>query len=122
MTPDLEALGRRAVACCRWRWMGGMLWRYSDGRPGSRIDDSESDDDGTLDHAVHAVPDLSDPATMGCLLALVREAWRDPIAVAVVPAYMFPAAPRFWLACFGATDLSASTEAEALVLALESAP
>ena len=24
MTPELEALARRAVACPRWRWMPGM--------------------------------------------------------------------------------------------------
>jgi hypothetical protein len=26
------------------------------------------------------VPDLSDPATIGCLLALVREAWKGNVA------------------------------------------
>jgi len=27
-----------------------------------------------------AIPDLSDPATLGCLLALVREAWKGNVA------------------------------------------
>jgi hypothetical protein len=30
-----------------------------------------------------ALPDLTDPATLGCLLALVREAWQDPYLCAV---------------------------------------
>ncbi len=44
-------LARRAVASPTWRQMPGM---------------SFCDDDGDL-------PDLTDPATQGCLLALVRE-------------------------------------------------
>jgi hypothetical protein len=65
-------------------------------------------------------PDLTDPATVGCLLALVREAWESPKAnlswvtddecmVVFDPGH----AQKFLLA---------STEAEALVAALEGAP
>jgi hypothetical protein len=65
------------------------------------------------------LPDLQDPATLGCLLALVREAWGDP-----------------YLCCVGDRETgwrldgyaavedihSYRSEAEALVRALEVAP
>lgn len=55
-----------------WKWMPGMLGMWSGeggfvygGRPGRCADDP------------NAVPDLSDPATGGCCLALLGdEAWR----------------------------------------------
>jgi len=66
----LEALGKRIVACKHFRPMRGMrdlqgrtwdealLWRWS----------NEFD-----------VPDLSDPATLGCVLAMVRAAYGTPL-------------------------------------------
>lgn len=67
MRPEMEALGHRAIACRRWFWMPGML--TSTGirltfhqRPGYVR--------GEVD-----IPDLTDPATLGCLLQLVNEAW-----------------------------------------------
>ena len=88
MTPELEALARRAVACPRWRWMPGML---SGGRrvvhgeagavcckgvrmlwSGAWVSDPVYVDD---------LPDLTDFATLGCLVALVREI-HGPSAVA----------------------------------------
>jgi hypothetical protein len=77
----LEELGRRAVACKRWRWMEGMLagtTRIVDVKDGPYVFDSEYEDCAGLPHK--AVPDLSDPATLGCLLALVREAWKGNVA------------------------------------------
>lgn len=90
-----EELARRAVACDGWRWMLGMLTTG-----GERVVDIEkvgSDErDGIpwaidlyytgphelFDNPRHApwVPDLTDAATIGCLLALVREAWGDKCA------------------------------------------
>ena len=61
------------------------------------------DSDGAIHEGVVSrsdVPDLTDPATLGCLLWLVREAWGD----------------RFSL-----TILGGSLSAEALVAALEAA-
>lgn len=105
-------LGRRALRQPGWRWLKGTV---------------------NL-HGI-ALPDFSDPATLGCLLALVREAWDDPSL------YL---APRFerdddgslgtrWVVCslrhLGAIVLPGRgpagyghTEAEALVCALENAP
>jgi len=66
-------------------------------------------------HTIHPtmVPDLTDPATVGCLLALVREAWDDRYLCASV-------SPRkLWLVDGWSLH---DTEAEALVAALEAAP
>lgn len=59
-------LAKRAVACKRWRWMAGMLTIN-----GTRIQRTPNVE------ITAAWPDLDDPATLGCLLALVREAWND---------------------------------------------
>ena len=78
----LEDLGRRAVACKHWRWLPGMLCGTArvvdmeDGLPGAF--DSKYDEYCIITLA--AIPDLSDPATLGCLLALVREAWKGNVA------------------------------------------
>lgn len=37
------------------------------------------DDDGEWGWRAGGLPDLDDPGTLGCLLALVREAWSDDL-------------------------------------------
>lgn len=127
----LEKLARRAVACKRWRWMPGMLSNKD-----LRV--TRCDDDGyvvgyyeNLSYIAECVsgstPDLSDPATLGCLLALVRESWGPAASVSVNLS-------GFW-AVGGATVLKGkgkgssinlgiwkNSELDALVSALEVAP
>ena len=129
----MSDLAKRAVACKHWRWMPGMLTRpfhEDDDRtravchPPWRVMHPGVAGPWAGDPAWGALPDLDDPATLGCLLALVREAWGDPVACVwcgsdrayweVTSAPMGPL-PHHMLG-FG------STEAEALVAALEAAP
>ena len=65
------------------------------------------------------LPDLADPATRGCLLALVREAWGDPM-----PMVDTLGAGPYWSVWSGhvCRARGCATEAEALVVALEAAP
>ena len=128
MTDEMIALARRAVACKGWRWMLGMLahdgyrmvW-VGDGLHRSfRINGSEST--GWTDQLL---PDLTDPATLGCVLAMVREAWSDEYAC-VLPVDYGPGG-IMWVCRLTATGWPLtrsvwSIEAKALVAALEAAP
>ena len=132
MTDDFIKLGKRAVACKGWKWLPGMKTadamrvihdpdRWPDRpcaiREGGWIDTSPprplKDD----------LPDLCDPATLGCLLALVREAWGMSTGITV----SYSSDEGLWgVSWCGATHGGwcgrGATEAEALVAALEGAP
>jgi hypothetical protein len=83
MTGAIEKAARAAVQSQHWHWMPGMLCMRIDKGAGLGEDDyvararfvepSRTVTDGVF-------PDLDDPATLGCLLALVRERWRDNTA------------------------------------------
>jgi len=114
MTEEQIALARRAVACKGWVWMPGMADHW-----GQRLREGH-----WVDPAA-ALPDLTDPATLGCLLALVREAWADECAC-VLPIDYGPAGVM-WVARLTAggrslTERHWPTEVESLVAALEAAP
>ena len=150
MTPT--ELGKRARACKGFRWLPGMLaWRttHRGERVQVRLIDGldqhaeltdprrvETTPSGTrLFESGHSVvdgwhrvedltPDLSDPATLGCLLALVREAfgtdqmhvYHATCAGDWVVHHHDPPRGR------GPTSVRGRTEAIALLAALEAAP
>jgi hypothetical protein len=90
----MEDLSRRAVACKGWRWMPGMLALFLDEDEDppvwvrERVQWVESPRSfwpvrsGRPVRATVYLPDITDPATLGCLLALVRDAHRDAFMAA----------------------------------------
>lgn len=127
----MSDLARRAVSCRHWRWLPGM--RRTDG---SRMLCAGDDLDGDWQAWIYEdydscackvrryqargdIPDLSDPATLGCLLALVREAYRCPTLHAWYSRQL-----GCWVVSANGQEIGVqeSSEARALVAALEAAP
>ena len=129
---NFEELGRRAVACKRWRWMPGMLvvyppsvsaelerkeWPFKGIKVTVHFRHTERDEEpytGTR-------PDLTDPATLGCLLALVREAWGRGVYLLPDGGWYVKGA-RLKDGASVNLGICAASEEEALVAALEAAP
>jgi hypothetical protein len=121
-------LAKRAVTCKRWKWMPGMLIEadghfdrvciaWEDGMLECR------DNEMIGDQIADVLPDLDDPATLGCLLALVREAWGGHSAGFQIG----PSSDHEWeMWLQHRTEerrwFYGKTEAAALVAALEAAP
>lgn len=74
-TEEVE-IAKRAVACKKWKWLPGMRAVGRKGKPEAwfRVEEKLSKLTGDWSESI---PDLSDPATIGCLLELVREVWLD---------------------------------------------
>ena len=133
----MTELAERAIACRYWRWMPGMramhpAWqdfrvahvgltgmhgvaRYASPVWGERVDLLYL----PVPTSSEVLPDLTDPGTLGCLLALVRGAWGDPLMQIMNAGggwVGFRPAP-IWTDKEGTYE----TEAEALVAALEAA-
>jgi hypothetical protein len=131
MTAEQKDLARRFVACERWKWMPGMRAHepYIDGwlrvaeqvRTGTAYLASVRRANEVWpsypEHGrVNIYPDLTDPATLGCILALVRDATGDRrihcrVRANVYRVYSGVSPVGRWM----------ESEAEALLLALEAA-
>ena len=109
MTADMLDLARRAVACPKWRWMPGML-AVEQAVPGMALSPRPVRVDDYWHEVGVWLPDLTDPATLGCLLALYEETRK--MLTCPDPVYTYASA-------YG---LLHPRTAEALVAALEAAP
>jgi hypothetical protein len=125
--------------------MAGMRWLLAPtGAPDDwgdrgRVTSDQDGINGACGAHVGSVPDFSDDATKGCLLALVREAWGETAHMVRLQTHDSGGAPGddmvpacWWALATGLTSrpllvdgcryVAAPTEVEALVAALESAP
>lgn len=116
MTEEMLELGRRAVACKGWRWLPGMLTLADTKRERFRI---AGEDWPYLTARADSLPDFTDAATLGCVVALLRELRNEPHGhvgvLSTAPVKLawvsgLPVAEMFRLA---------DSEVEALVLTLE---
>lgn len=136
----MSDLSERAVVCKHWRWMDGMratrdhlpiprhAVRISQSCSIHRCPNSggpwvKTDDNGQWKQERDLLPDLTDPATLGCVLALLRAATRVPNAYA----FQFTGGQWAVRSTQGGVDdfvrgKWADSEAGALVAALEAAP
>jgi DNA-binding transcriptional ArsR family regulator len=126
---DWQQLGKRAVACRGWRWVPGMLARYT-ADSWCRVTEANSYGYPTKvrpPNSRNAWPDLRDAATLGCLLALIRQAVEPARAPGDLPLVCCQPMPKKWAvgAFLDESRFRAlvppfyPTEAEALVAALE---
>lgn len=126
---ETQELSRRAATCKGWRWLPGML--IQDWASGIRYfwaDDkwfhgiAEKSNTFMRITPAKSFPDLTDPATLGCLMQLVREAYADQCAC-VFPIDYGPAGVMWQVRLTASgrqvTARHYTTEAEALVAALE---
>ena len=132
MTPEMKVLSRRVIAHHQWRCVLGMKVFPI------MADDSVQDVTGTVvgfyetmplvywpdlretrahHPREHLLPDLTDPATLGALLALVREVWGRP----GICLYSIEVNGDLRWGWDGNVDASVTfaTEAEALIVILE---
>lgn len=126
-TGNIEQLGRRAVKCARWRWLPGMLTDHGRICGAGYLVSDDVDESGqpfvdctdTTDDWSNLLPDLTDLATVGCLLVLVREAYRCPTLHAWYSRQL-----GCWVVSANGQEIGVqeSSEARALVAALEAAP
>lgn len=125
----LEELGRELVACERWRWMEGMHLQNSRSGPSGRVLEGGSDyviwegDGCTRDGGGRQeqcpphpdiIPSIDDAATVGCLLAMLWEAWptlRPGVRMGVI-------VDEYVVDCLGGVMIRAATPGEAIARAL----
>lgn len=118
MSQEYIELSRRLIASKHWRWMPGMA-TYTPQSYTAPIYGRIIYDENDINHLWRSetIPNLKDPATLGCLLALVREAWGEDTWVQHEDEW------TCWVVLNGQLDHHVgATEAEALVAALEAAP
>ncbi len=103
-------LARRAVACPHWRWMPGMRYVVPRDAPMEPIVGRVPDLVRGWTSYPGMLPDLTDPATQGCVVAMLDSAY-----------------DAWWVVYVGNGSrtrriATSATRIEALIAALEAAP
>lgn len=122
MTPEEEGFARRIIACKGWRWRAGMAFLDEEGNQWRVQSQSHAD-------MIHAdrLPDLSDAATMGCVLMLARSLWSlAPMTVYCKDEFTVRGGLRYvWVSKFWVGDqwkyVEGNSELEVLVQTIEAA-
>ena len=122
---DLNAKWAELVKAGKAEWMPGMRAIDTDGQAVRVVQASGAavlEDVGGVAYPMRSTPpDWYDPATLGCLLALVREAWGD--SDIYFGSSLSTKRKRWsWVKGGGEHIGQGDTEAEALLAALEAAP
>ncbi len=126
---------KRLVECRYFRWLPGMRDLGGNFYLGQRANAPEGVhmwagfDRGSWEwnETEFGLPDLEDPATLGCVLALVRNAWKDDGIACVTGSYTAESGYRFRIVggkrqdtkFFMMSQKHYLSEGEALVVALE---
>jgi len=131
MTQDMIELGKLVASLKGFKWMPGMLDDEGDRVLSAKEGEAGRwyveffDKHGACSASeirtgdTEQIPDLSDAATLGCLLALVRVAWCSPVNTQ----QMIPGQRPQWRVWMPGDPIAyGKTEAAALVAALEAAP
>lgn len=116
-----DALWRELLADGKVRWMPGMLaLRAEDGRRSTRVCAVGGPADPLFSLTSQWCPDWTDPATLGCLLALAREATGDDLLRPTHFGAFLPDSLRPWRVsgCGRYLCEGADTEAEAMLAAI----
>jgi len=123
MTTALTAAAERLITLPGFCWMPGMV--VTDEYRVITCSDYGSflvsGGDGAFWTNSLGLPDLTDPATLGCVLAMVRKAWGDAGIGAVQSQSLVEGEPTWWLLATDTQLFDAATEAECLVHALAAA-
>jgi hypothetical protein len=129
MNYEMIKLSKRLISCKHFKWMPGMRtlgdWRVinvdSDGvEVVTDLSEVALFHSGDLPHIPSSLPDLNDPATIGCLINLVRIAWNGRVAISMGNGWWSVEADSDNDGFYSDQDCSSSFK-ESLVLAFEAA-
>jgi len=113
LTTEQQSLGKRAIMCACFRWHQGMLRYYTADGFYERCSGSDNL------RISGQIPDCTDAATVGCLLALLREVTGMPHLI-VTPSHISPEGTAvMWQVHNGKQVVFGQTEAEAIIATLE---
>lgn len=116
MSSTYPSLAEQATAAPAWKWKDGMRVIRPPRHNGATGYTIRLEQDGYR-AAAHEYPDLSDPATLGCILSIIREHYGRTAYVKPTPSPFEPQEYCYTVSTTSGT-FTGSSEAAALVAAL----